>query len=72
MFTLTHIYSRWYELVMHLLLISIIVHAENGEGEDEIRLSPADVKRYESRFSGFVFHCNNLELKETIGEGLAN
>jgi len=35
-----------------------------------VKLSPADVKKYEAQFYGSVFQYNSLEMKEILGEGL--
>ena len=42
-----------------------------GEEEEEvIRLSAAEVKKYEARFSQSVVRFSSLQLKECIGKGL--
>ena len=41
------------------------------EGEEEVvKLSAAEVKKYEARFSQSVVRFSNLQFNESIGEGI--
>ena len=57
-------------LHIHSLIGTALDGEEDGDIEEEVKLSPADVKKYEAQFSGSVFQYNSLEMKEIIGEGL--
>ena len=39
------------------------------EGEDVVKLSAAEVKSYEARFSQSVVRFSNLQINECIGTG---
>ena len=42
-----------------------------GEEEEEVvKLSAAEVRKYEARFSQSVVRFSNLQIKECIGEGI--
>ena len=42
-----------------------------GEEEEEVvKLSAAEVKKYEARFSQSVVRFSNLQIKECIGKGI--
>ena len=40
------------------------------EIEEAVKLSAAEVKKYEARFSESVVRFSNLQIKECIGEGI--
>lgn len=63
--TCKHLYNTLYYI--HSLTVG---GEEDAEDVEEVKLSPADVKKYVSQFSGSVFQYDNLEMKEIIGEGL--
>ena len=43
---------------------------DHGEKEEDVvRLSAAEVKKYEARFSQLVVRFSNLQIKECIGKG---
>lgn len=66
----------WAKTCKHLYNILYYIHSltvggeEDAEDVEEVKLSPADVRKYVSQFSGSVFQYDNLEMKEIIGEGL--
>ena len=41
-----------------------------GEEKDGIRLTAAEVKKYETRFSQTVVSFSNLQFNESIGKGI--
>ena len=45
--------------------------AHNEEEEDIVKLSAAEVKKYEAQFSQSVVRFSNLQLNECIGKGRA-
>lgn len=53
----------------YLLIAAVLMGVEDEDAGQEVKLTPADVKKYESQFSGSVFHYDSLEMKEAIGEG---
>ena len=53
----------------YLPIAAVLMGTEDEDAVEEVKLTPADVKKYESQFSGSVFHYDSLEMKEAIGEG---
>ena len=41
-----------------------------GEKEGEVKLSAAEVRKYEAQFSQLVVKFSNLQLNECIGKGI--
>ena len=47
------------------------VTANTGEEEEEVvRLSAAEVKKYETRFTQSVVRFSSLQINESIGKGI--
>ena len=40
-----------------------------GEEKEEVKLTAAEVKKYEARFTQLVVRFSDLQLKECIGKG---
>ena len=50
--------------------MSFTTYTDPGEEEEEIvKLSAAEVHKYEAEFSQLVVQFSNLQLKECIGKG---
>ena len=43
---------------------------DDGEEEKEVKLTAAEVKKYETQFSHLVVQFSSLQLKECIGKGI--
>ena len=47
------------------------VTGDHGDEEEEVvKLSAADIKKYEAKFSQTVVKFSNLQINETVGEGM--
>ena len=46
------------------------LHKCVGEKKGEVKLSAAEVKKYEAQFSQLVVQFSNLQLNECIGKGI--
>ena len=49
--------------------MSLPVRVYGDEEEEAVKLSAADVKKYEAKFSQLVVQFSNLNFIESVGEG---